>query len=258
LNLPNFLSWFGYSLQLYNVPIEPTLPSWQWHINYHLTSPHIAILILGLFGFCLSFYHWGKRAIILNSFALTLWFAIFSQTNYQARMWLPTAPLFVLWASLIMERVMQWLHQRLTSRKVPAYFAYLPLLLLIHLVVVSAGYDRNFQSGDVRTEASKWITQNILPGTPIAGDYFMPNVDEAWPVTKVFTLYDKPIGWYEETGIKYFVMNEALNDFDRLPVDAQERYTSFVQSVCVVKTIPGTFLGGVNLNINIYKMPPCH
>lgn len=259
LDLPAFLEWFGYSLRLYNRPQAPPVSAWQWHLNYHFTSPHALIFVLGLVGLSLAFYYWRKRAIILNTFVLVLWLAILDQTNYQTRMWLPSAPLFMIGAALSLDLLIQKAVDFLASRRLDGRLAYLPLLLILPLLATSIQYGKNLQGGDVRTLAARWIAENIPAGTPIAGDYFMPNIDaQKWPVTKVFYLFDQDLDWYRERGIEYLVMNVAHDNFSTLPAGAQARYRAFIQDVCLADVVHGPFLAATYLDIRIYKMPPCN
>jgi len=258
LNLPKFLQWFGYSLRLYNAPHEPLVAGWQWHLDYHLTSPHAVVFILALFGFILSFHQWGKRALILNSFPVLLWVAILSQTNLQARMWLPAAPVFMIWAALALETIISRLRTHLPSFRFKERLVYTPLLITIPLLITSIQYDRQFQADDVRTLAQRWIVEHVTPGSHIAVDYFPPALDpQVWPVTKTFRLYDHELNWFTEKGVNYLVMNESLNDFDSLPHDAYERYQALISAVCLVGRVNGPFIGTHYFDIKIYKMPPC-
>ncbi|HUM68302.1 MAG TPA: glycosyltransferase family 39 protein, partial [Chloroflexota bacterium] len=126
LDLPKFLYWFGYSLHLYNAPgREVVMPVWLWHVRFHLTNPHMPVMILGVIGLVLSFRYWGmRRAAIVNSFAVVLWLAILGQTNAQSRMWLPGASLFILWAALVLDILMGRLVVILNARQKNPHWAY--------------------------------------------------------------------------------------------------------------------------------------
>ena len=258
LDLPHFLSWFGYSLRLYNAPVLRALPAWQWHLNFHLSRPHAPIFVLGGIGFFISIYYWGKRGWLLNSFGLILCFAALNQTNYQARMWQPASMIVILWAALVIDLGLLWLAKKTQFSRWRHYLNYAPLLLLLPLAWISFGYGRNFKSGDVRTLATAWITENIPAGAAIAGDYFMPNVDpEIWPVTKSFHIVQNDIAWYQERDIQYLVLNEALNDFGGQPAELKQNYDILMNQVCLVGSVNGPFIATTNFAIKIYQLPPC-
>ena len=258
LNMPRFLHWFGYSLRLYNAPRDLPIPVWQWHLNYHLTSPHVLVFILGLVGVLFSFRRWGKRSLIINSFVIVLWAAVFSQTNAQARMWLPTVPVFSIWATIVLDTVIQQLENRRPSIRARRLIVYLPLIILAPLLVTSAQYGTRFQGDDVRTVAQQWIETNIPEGTAVAVDYMPPNLNpNTWEVTRLFYLFDQEPEWFADKGIEYLVMNEALNDFDKLEPQAQERYHRLMASVCLVQTIHGPMLSAAEFDMKIYRWGTC-
>lgn len=258
LDLPSFLSWFGYSLRLYNAPVEPAVTAWQWHLDFHLNSPHAPIFVLGLIGFLLSFFIWGKRSLLLGSFALVVWFAILNQTNYQARMWQPVSMVIILWAALVLDWVVRLVTNRFYTERWSRFVQFAPMVMMIPLMMESMTYGRNFAAGDVRTQTAVWIRENIPPGTAIGGDYFMPNLNpDSWAITKTFHVFEHDVAWYQAEGIDYVVMNEALNDFDTFSVEKKNKYDQFVAQVCLVEAINGPFLATTHFDIKIYQVPPC-
>ncbi len=261
LNLPKFLHWFGYSLRLYNAPgQEINSPVWLWHLKYHLSSPHTPIILLSIFGFFISFRYWGvKRAIIVNSFVIALWLAILGQTNAQTRMWLPSAPLVILWSTLTVDITISKTKQFLTSRHKNSNWAYgIMLLLIIPFLYYSIRYDLNFRAGDVRNLARQWIVENIPPGSKIAIDYFHPNLNpETWNLTRTFFVYDHDYQWYVENGVEYLIVNDVLNDFSQRPPGTYDRYQTLISQVCEIGSIPGTFIATTDTEIKIYRVEPC-
>lgn len=258
LNIPRFLYWFGYSLRLYNAPRNLPVPVWQWHLNYHLTSPHFLIIILGLAGMFFGFFRWGKRSLIINCFVIVFGAAIFSQTNAQARMWLPTAPVFSMWTALILGALIQALENRLPAVRTRKPITYIPLLVFVPLLITSVQYGTRFQEDDVRTVAQHWIETNVPEGAAIAVDYMPPNLNpDTWDVTRLFFLFDQEPEWFAEKGIEYLVMNEALNDFSKLEPHAYERYQKLMASTCLVETIRGPMLASDDYDLKIYHLGTC-
>jgi 4-amino-4-deoxy-L-arabinose transferase-like glycosyltransferase len=261
LDLPKFLYWFGYSLHLYAAPgREATMPVWLWHLRHHLTNPHMPIIVLGVIGLVLSFWHWGiKRAVIVNSFAVVLWIAILGQSNAQTRMWLPGASLFILWAALVLDILISRVGKFLATRQRDTRWAYgLLLLLLLPFLYFSLRYDLNFRQGDVRTLAREWVEANVPPGTAVAVDYFHPNLDPAiWPLTRTFFIFEHDVQWYVDNGIEYLVLNEALIDFGQLSAEAYGRYQTLLENVCEVGRVNGPFVATTEVAIKIYRVEPC-
>ncbi len=263
LNIPKFLHWFGYSLRLYNAPRSLSMPVWQWHLNFHWTSPHVLVFILGMVGAVLSFYYWGKRALIVNSFTIVLWFAIISQTNAQGRMWIPSAPIIIIWAALVLDVVIRRLDNwasanRIRQSAVRHLVIYAPLLILAPLLITSVKYGTRFQSEDVRTLAQRWVETNVPPGTAVAVDYMPPNLNpDTWSVTKLFFLFDKEPAWFAEKGIEYLIMNEALNDFGKLGPAAYERYQRLIAGSCLMETIQGPMFASDEFDMTIYRLGAC-
>ncbi|MEM7333738.1 MAG: glycosyltransferase family 39 protein [Chloroflexota bacterium] len=258
LDIPHFLGWFSYALREYAEPTGRTIATWQWHLNFHLNRPHAILFILGMFGFFYSFYKWGKKGVLLNSFALALFYAVLNQTNVQARMWQPASMVVYLWAALVIEWILDRLGEWQRIAQWQQYIQYAPAFLLLPLMLVSMQYGRNFQSGDVRTQAGNWIRTNLPEGTHIAGDYFMPNVNpDKWPSTRSFHLYQNDVSFYQQQGVEYLILNEALLDFNRFSPELIENYETMLEQVCLVETINGSFLGTTNFDIKVYQTPPC-
>jgi hypothetical protein len=261
LDIPQFLHWFGYSINLYNAPERiVAMPVWLWHLRYHLTNPHAPVILMGILGAILSFRHWGsKRAVVVNSFAFTMLLVVLGQTNAQTRMWLPTATLFILWsaviADLLMQRVGHWLNWR---RRSPHWSYALLFFLLAPFLYFSLHYGMNFRRGDVRTAAREWIEVNIPPGSSIAVDYFHPNLDPSiWPLRRTFRIYDYEVKWYKDQGVEYLVLNEALSDFGQQSPDAYGRYQDLLQNVCEVGSVRGPFVATVEFSVKIYRVGQC-
>lgn len=261
LNLPKFLYWVGYSLHLYDAPVPDLVgTSWQWHLNYHVNSENALVFFLGLVGFLLSWRAWGwQRASLVNGFAIFLWLAIISQTRREARMWLPTAPVFVAWTAVLLDVALVYLNIRFPvwrgQRIIPAG---LVLLVLIPLGGQAAAIDGRLAGEDVRTQTQHWIEANIPPGTEIAMEYFSPNVDTAvWPVTKVQQLHQQPLEWYYERGIQILVLSEAGNDPTKMSPAAWARRESFIAIACPVASFSGPFLSAATIHMWVYRLPPC-
>ncbi len=261
LDLPKFLYWFGYSLHLYNAPDrEIVMPVWLWHMRYHLTNPHMPVMVLGVMGTALSFRYWGiRRAVIINSFAAMLWLAILGQTNAQSRMWLPGASLFILWAALALDVLIGRLAAILAARQQDTRWAYtLLLLLLLPFFYFALRYDLNFRQGDVRTLAREWVEANVPPGTAVAVDYFHPNIDPTiWPLTRTFLIFEHDARWYADHGVEYLVLNEVLTDFGQQPPGADGRYRTLLQGVCEVGRVRGSFVATTETDIKIYRVGSC-
>lgn len=258
LDLPHFLSWFGYSLRLYNAPVTRVTAAWRWHLDYHLGAPHAPIFLLGIAGFLLSWRVWGRRGLLLNSFALALLLAVLNQTNYQARMWQPASMVVILWAALTVTSFVTWLEKRLHGTARQRVIGALPYVVLVPLLVVSWQYGRRFQMGDVRSAAAQWIRENVPHGTPIAGDYFMPNVDPAvWPVTKSFNAFETDLDTYRQDGVRYIVLLDPSFAKSAMTAEQVVQYEAFIDQACFVDSVRGPFLATTTFDMLIYAPPPC-
>ncbi|MCA9927152.1 MAG: glycosyltransferase family 39 protein [Anaerolineales bacterium] len=260
LNIPKFLYWSGYAFRLYNAPqTELAQPSWQWHLDYHATSPNAIIFFLGLAGFVLSLRLWGKRGLIINSFAVFLWLAIVTQTSRQARMWLPTAPVFVLWATLLLDFGWQQLKDRQLFSKWQFYLMpTLSILLFTFLLYNSVIISNIFYQDDVRTRTQHWIEQNIPSGSKIAVEYFAPNLNtNTWSVTKLFHLYDQEMAWYQEQSFDYLVASEAGNNPTQIPTEEYAKRNELLEQACLIETFEGPFLSAESRMFWVYQVPPC-
>lgn len=261
LDPPEFLEWLGYSLHLYNAPGRTVaMPVWLWHLRSHFTSPHAPLIVLAAIGVALSFRHWGaRRAAIVNVFPIVLWLAILGQTNAQARMWFPGAAPVVLWAALALHLVVQRAAAFLQARQRDRRWAWaLVFLLLAPLLAFSLRYDLNFLQDDVRTKARQWIAAHIPAGTPLAVDYFHPQLDPAvWPQTRSFAIQDHDYQWYVEQGVEYIVLNEALTDFARQSPEAEARYHNLLSRLCEAGSVRGPFLAATTFDIKIYRVEGC-
>lgn len=274
LNIPHFLAWFGYNLHLYSMPgYVPTEPSWLWHLQYHLTSPNVPVFLLGLAGFLLSLRRWGQRGLILNSFTLFLWLAIIGQTRREARMWLPTAPLFAIYTALLLDHAAAWLTYRFVSSKqlavsseqlaptahrspLTAHYL-LPLLLLLPLLISTALVNGRFQATDVRTLTQHWVEANIANGRTIAIDYFAPNLDpQRWSISRQLPIF-RDVAWYQEQGIQYVIVSEAGHDRGKLSAEELTAWDTFDRDACLLETISGPFLSAGRNLMWIYQIPPC-
>jgi hypothetical protein len=274
LNIPLFLQWAGYALRLYHAPVQAmTIPSWQWHLTYLATSREAPIFILGILGFCLSWRTWRKPGLLVNGFALAYILAIIAQTNRQARMWLPVAPIVAAWAGVFLDWLSVYLKHRWVEALIPRpqapgpawrstlpakAVAFLPSLLLIPALFFSARLAYSLATPDVRTATTQWIVRHIPPGTPMAFDYFPPNVDPAtWPVSRTFRLSDHELAWYQEQDVQYLVFSQGLYDPSRLSPADLSRYEQLLAQLCPVATIQGPFLSNPGFTMRVYKAPPC-
>jgi hypothetical protein len=252
------------------------VPSWQWHLDYLATSREAPVFILGLIGLFFSFRLWGKRGLIINIFALLFTLAIISQTNRQARMWLPLAPIFAAWAALVVDAIISWAKRRLAHSSLPQSDEQslrpirrliqrpntIPLtiaaLLLLPLLFLSGRGVANLRSPDVRTLTSQWMVSNIPPGSAIAVDYFAPNVDpDIWPVTRNVEHFDHDLNWFQEQGLEYLVFSQAIYDSAVLTADEIDQYETLLSQLCPVETISGPFLSNPDFTMRIYRLPPC-
>lgn len=260
LDIPHFLYWLGYSLNQYNLPNGLELPgsSLQWHLNYLITSPNAIVIVFGLPGLFLSLRHWGKRGMIVNSLALVMWLTVASQPRREQRMWLPTAPLFAMWTALSIEVLMLKLRRYPRTHRLKQAMALLPVLLVLPLLVASVGYNVRFQEADVRSLVKDWIEDKIPEGTTIAVDYFAPNVDtQRWPVVKTFRIYDRELSWYQEHGVEYLILSEAITDPTRLSTVQKASHDLLTQNACLVEVLRGPFIANPNFRMWVYEVPPC-
>lgn len=257
LALPEFLDWFGFSLRLYNLPTDKPVTSMVWHLDYHLRQSYAPLFLLAFIGIPLSFWKWKWRGFALNIFALVFWFTIFQQTNSQVRMWLPTAPVVILWSVLTLDTFFEFVYQRFETNRHVKWFPYIVTILIATPMLLSAARIAHDLSYDGRLTARVWIEDNIAEGTSVAVDYLRPNIDpERWSVTNTFFLYDNDLQWYQERGVEYLVLHDAINDFDRQDIGRREQYETFVAQLCLVHQLREPTLG-YYYTIFIYHMPPC-
>ena len=259
LALPEFLHWTGYVLHLYQAPgVDPAGASWQWYLNHLLRGPNAPLFLVGLLGLILSWRTWGRRGWLVNSFVLLMWLAIVTQVRREGRMWLPTAPLFAIWAALALDSVTGWLRRRLPAGWLPRASSLLFLLILLPLLAGSVRVDLALQSEDVRTQAQHWLEANLPAGTPLAVDYFPPNLDPAvWPVTRQFHIYDQDVAWYQARGIRYVILSQAISDPAKLGAADLAAYNDLVNQSCLVYTFTGSFLSVTKMQMWLYQLPPC-
>lgn len=261
LNLPKFLYWSGYAFRLYNAPsVELSQPSWLWHLSYHVTSPNIILVFLGFIGFFFSIRIWRERGLIISSFAVFLWIAIVTQTTHQARMWLPTAPIFVLWGVLVIDFLQQQLKARLANYKLsPNFSMILPLSLFLILLNNSIVISKIFYEPDVRTITQNWIEQNIPAGSKLAIEYFAPNLNpDKWTTTRLFHLADQPLEWFQTEGVDYLIASEAGNDPTQMTVEAYDKRIALLEKACLIQQFEGPFLSAESRRFWVYQVPPCN
>jgi hypothetical protein len=270
LNIPHFLYWFGYALHLYRMPgYVPVQPSWLWQLEYHLTSPNVPVFLLGMAGFFFTLGRWGRRGLIISSFTLLLWLAIFGQTRSEARMWLPAAPVFAIWTAVFLDAVITWLPTRFPSLQAPrsTHFASrltphaprfaLLFFLLFPLLAGSVLINRRFQAEDVRTLTQQWVEANIPDGRTIAIDYFAPNLDsQRWVVSRQLPIF-RAVAWYQAQGIHYIILSEAGHDRDKLSAEELAAWDDLGRDACLLQTISGPFLSAAVIHFWVYQVPPC-
>lgn len=272
LNLPLFLQWAGYAFRLYNQPPEMfAIPSWQWHLNYLLTSREVPVFLVGFLGFFLSLKHWHQRGWLINSFAVLFAIAIFTQTGRQPRMWLPLAPLFAIWAALFIDTATLYLQKivapnTLNNEKksmwrgmLLPYLSYLlPLLLLFPAFTFSFQVVNTLNKPDVRSVATTWIKDNVPPGATLAIDYFPPNVDTTtWNVVRTFRHSQHDLNWFLEQNANYVIFSQGLYSEQRLPPAERPSYELLLEHLCPVETLYGSFLSNPDFTMRIFHTPPC-
>lgn len=272
LNMPLFLEWAGYAFRLYNQPPEMfAIPSWQWHITYLFTSREMPVFLIGFLGFFLSLKYWRKRGWIINSFAILFTVAILTQTGRQPRMWLPLAPLFAIWATLLIDSVTLYMQKQISSRTVhktkeptwrgiqPLYLSFIiPLILFLPAFALSFQVVHTLYKPDVRSVTSTWIKDNIPVGTTIAVDYFPPNVDvSSWNVVRTFRHSQNDLHWFLEQNVSYVIFSQGPYSEQRLPPAEVPSYQLLLDQLCFVKTLYGSFLSNPGFTMRIYRVPPC-
>ncbi len=259
LDIPDFLSWFGYSLRLYNRPnVEILQPAWLWHLQTLGMGRNAVLFWAGVIGFGLSWRLWGKRGWLINGFALLFVLAVVSQTNRQGRMWLPVAPFFAIWGGLLAIWLGGWLKERF-SRFSARWLAWLPAIILAILSgVVSFNRVYNFGQEDVRTVAEKWMIANMPAGASIAFDYFAPNLDPAlWQTERLLRHDAHDVGWYQEQGFEYLMFTEFMYNLAELSNEQADSYQKLRAQLCPVQTFQGVFLSNVGMEMALYHVPPC-
>lgn len=144
------------------------------------------------------------------------------------------------------------------GRVATARFFLLFLLILLPLLAGSVRVDLALQSEDVRTQAQHWLEANLPAGTPLAVDYFPPNLDPAvWPVTRQFHIYDQDVAWYQARGIRYVILSQAISDPAKLGAADLAAYNDLVNQSCLVYTFTGSFLSVTKMQMWLYQLPPC-
>lgn len=255
-----FLGWFGYALRLYSVPRELALPSWLWHLRYHVTSTHALIFLLSGLGAWLSLRRVSDKRFkcwaILGGYVVLVWVAVFGQTNQQARMWLPAGAVMLVWSGVAADWLWTQATSKLPNRRQLAYLV--PTIVLLPIFIASVYIDRLYTLPDVRTTASEWVVENIPAGTPIAVDYFAPNLDpNAYPITKIQRLYWHDVAWYQEGQFQYLIMTEAITQPDELAGQDLADYEQLTSELCLVHELEGSFLTAPSFAVWIYQVPPC-
>lgn len=270
LNMPLFLQWAGYALRLYNQPAEAfAIPSWEWHLNYLLTSREMPVFFVGFLGFFFSVKLWGQRGWIVNSFAIIFTLAILTQTNRQPRMWLPLAPLFAIWAALFMGIVTQYVQNKITPKTInlrkskrfrllsTASF-FMPLLLLVPALGFSFQVVNTLQKPDVRSVTTTWIQENIPAGETLAVDYFPPNVDTStWNIVRTFRHSQHDLNWFLEQNVDYLIFSQGIYSEQRLPPAERPNYEMLLKQLCPVETVYGSFLSNPDFTMRLFHVPPC-
>ena len=259
LDIPDFLSWFGYSLRLYNRPgVEIVQPAWQWHLSKIGFGRNAAIFWLGVAGFMLSWRFWGKRSWMLNGFAIVFVIAMVSQTNRQARMWLPLAPLFAIWGALTVD----WFAEKLGKWAPESFYQKLIWLPAILVTVTLAFYSirqvYNFGQKDVRTVTQEWIVVHVPAGSRIAFDYFAPNLDVTnWQTERFIRHVEHDVAWYTDQGFQYLLFSQFMYELVGLSAEEAHSYQNLVEQLCPEQSFKGTFLSNAAIEMRLYKIPPC-
>ena len=259
LDIPDFLSWFGYSLRLYNRPdLEIAQPAWLWHLNKLGTERNAIMFWAGVIGFWLSWRVWGKRAWLINGFVLLYLWSVVSQTNRQVRMWLPVAPIFAVWAAVLMNWLGEWLKRRFAGIHVTVA-KWLPAIILAIIIgFISAKRAYNFGQKDVRTVAQEWMGVHVPAESNIAFDYFLPNLDPTIWYAKRFIRHDQhDLAWYQDQGFQYIMFTEFMYNLDEFTVEQADSYQNLIGQLCYVETFEGTFLSNAGIEMHLYRLPPC-
>jgi 4-amino-4-deoxy-L-arabinose transferase-like glycosyltransferase len=272
INIPLFLNWSGYTLHLYNQPgVVPLVPTWRWHLEYLTTSREAIVFIAGTIGFLLSLRLWGRRGLLIIIFVLVFGLAIVAQTNREARMWMPLAPIFAAWTALLIDVIdnrlsklwlfaepTQEMDNRLRKFIEKNLLAILTAFVLIPAFFLSARASNSLNNPDVRTATATWIESNIPKGTPIAVDYFSPNIDpDVWPVTRSFRHFDHELDWYQEQGIQYLIYSQGIYQEGRLTATQLSEHQQLLNELCSAETILGPFLSNPDFSMSVFKVPPC-
>jgi len=261
IDMPKFIEYAGYVLRVYNQPgYDPIGETWRWLLNYLFTDRNAALAIAGTIGLAISFFRWGRRGWIINSFALIVLLMAATTTTRETRTWMPLAPVACVWAALMMETALGWFRRRMPGRTADQAAAYglLAILLLLPLLANSTEALRNLRGPDIRTVVKEWIEANIPPGSIIAFDRFPPFVDPAiWPPILHFGHYNQDLEAYRQQGVGYVIASDIIQNDVRLSAEDMARWEAMTDQLCLLETFTGFYRVTDGRTYWVYQMPPC-
>jgi len=143
--------------------------TWIPHLFNMVTNMGPLILTLSLLGVVLMLLRRNPTDLLLGLWAVTFFVLLgFTQTGGMDRATLPLSPILAIAAA----QVCMWTYQKVRHRSSAARIAAVAALSLV--VIYNLGltwsYVEVMADEDVRFKATRWITQNVVPGSSIGYD----------------------------------------------------------------------------------------
>ncbi len=188
--------------------------NWWFYISY-LARQGMGFGQFGLALLGIGALLWGRRQkdVLYLVFLVLYFYEISAFTVRFTRNLLPIVPLLALYAAVGLELIIGWVGGREEVRSGRRRLAAAVGLLLLAAVMYYPVHDRVWEEIKGRRPYSgqliaQWVPANIPDGATVAAELYTPRIEwgDRLLVYQRF-LHRKPIEWYLDHGVKYFIFN---------------------------------------------------
>lgn len=230
--------------------------TFNWYLQFFWgTQGVVTLLALAEIGLCVA--RRQRREIVLLAFPLAYYGLINFYTVHFDETALPVIPFLIIFASLLLGKVFEFLNAR--SDRV-ALFRLASVLIVSYITAgylrSTVAYNTDLLDRDARESARVWIDANLPPGARIAVEPYSPYIERDMFTVEGFVGMDSHVPeWYPQNGFEYLVFSSGsyerfFNDPGRYGSYIAQ-YDAFFNRYALVKQFDE---GGVE--IRIYKTDP--
>ena len=234
-------------------PIEPTYLWWPKHM---VTVEVLPLTILSLLGLGYLLWHRPRETLLLAAYPILYWAMMLTQKIRYSRLWLPTAPILILFAAFALVKLSAWIARALPTLRARHVLALLTLLLVGYWGVAAVQDDWHLAQTDIRTAALSWAEENLPASSKVGVDIGGPPLSPStWDISYILKAGHYPLNWYEQQGFDYLIISQPVREDPNMLQVQEDNYRTIETRAALIGDLRGVWLNEANQHLWIYKVP---